>query len=190
MLRLLTGSLLALVNLNEGVRAYNLAMERERKFKLAQERAVALSRPLLVVGDPDSGMVTRLRRSYSCGDLCVDLTGCPACPASMALDITKGIPSVPDNSAVVFVSCVLEYTDDPEAALKDLLRIAGAPENLFLVTVDPNTVTSFLYPGARYRYQDGKFVPIHNGVRAAVGGAMVLTSAVFLKDMFTKRPPT
>lgn len=180
MLRLLTGTLLAAVNLNEGVRTVNLHRERTKVFEAAQKRAADLARPLVVVGDPDAGMATRMKRAYSCGDVCVDLSGCPACPVSMSVDITAGIPSVPDDSAVVFVSCVLEYTDDPEAALKDLRRVAGAEENLFLVTVDPSTLTSFLYPGARWRYVDGKFQPVSNTTRVALGAGMVAASAAML----------
>lgn len=183
MLRLFAGAALAAAYVNEGIRARDLFLERKKRFEQAQARAAALSRPLLVVGDPDSGAVTRswiAGRAYSCGDLCVDLTGCPACPMSMALDITQGVPGVPDNSAVVFVSCVLEYTSDPNAALKDLTRIAGEDANLFLVTVDPLTLTSFLYPGARWRYDRGQFVPVSVWSKVALGAAMTATSIAAL----------
>ena len=162
--------------MNEGLRTYDLHQERKKRFAQAQARAAELSRPLLVVGDPDSGFITRKWRAYSCGDLCVDLSGCPACPMSMSIDITQGVPGVPDNSAVVFVSCVLEYTDDPNAALKHLMRIAGAAENLFVVTVDPLTLTSFLYPGARWRFEGDKFVPVKPWMKAGVGAAMTAAS--------------
>jgi hypothetical protein len=68
-----------------------------------------------VIGDPDAGMHTRLMRAYGCGDVCVDLNGCPKCPVTVVADITKGpIPDVADDSAVVFVSCVLEYVSEIE----------------------------------------------------------------------------
>jgi len=67
-------------------------------------------------------------------------------------DITKGpIPDVADNSAVVFVSCVLEYVTDIKAALREISRIAGSADNVFVVTVQPWTLTARLYPGARWR---------------------------------------
>jgi hypothetical protein len=104
-----------------------------------------------VVGDPDAGAHTRIIRAYGCGDLCVDLTGCPLCPVTRTADITKGpIAGLANDSAVVFVSCVLEYVSDPQAALYELQRIAGSPANLFLVFVEPWSLTAALYPGARW----------------------------------------
>lgn len=163
--------------MNEGLRTYDLQQERRKRFVQAQKRAAELQRPLLVVGDPDAGAITRKWRAYSCGDLCVDLTGCPACPMSMSIDITQGIPSIPDDSAVVFVSCVLEYTNDPNTAFKELLRIAGVEDNLFIVTVDPLTLTSFLYPGAKFRFERGRFVPVPMWQKLGLAAAMSATSA-------------
>jgi SAM-dependent methyltransferase len=126
--------------------------ERSSAFRLAVDRAGALGRPLVVIGDPDGGMHTRLMRAYGCGDVCVDMNGCPRCPVTVVADITKGpIPNIPDDSAVVFVSCVLEYVTDLQAALAEIARIAGKPENVFIVTVQPWTLTSRLYPGAHWR---------------------------------------
>ena len=141
---------LGYVGLVEGTAALIRFRERRAAFELAVQRAAALDRRLVVIGDPDAGMHTRLMRAYGCGDVCVDMNGCPKCPMTIVADITKGpIPDVPDNSAVVFVSCVLEYVDDVTAALKEVRRIAGADDNLFIVTVEPWTFTAALYPGAR-----------------------------------------
>jgi hypothetical protein len=126
--------------------------ERSSAFRLAVDRAGALGRPLVVIGDPDGGMHTRLMRAYGCGDVCVDMNGCPKCPVTIVADITKGpLPGVADDSAVVFVSCVLEYVIDLQAALAEIARMAGKPENVFLVTVQPWTLTARLYPGAHWR---------------------------------------
>jgi len=68
-----------------------------------------------------------------------------------AADLTAGpVPGIVDDSAVVFVSCVLEYVSDPEAALHELRRMAGTRDNLFIVFVEPWTFTAALYPGARW----------------------------------------
>lgn len=124
---------------------------RRRVYEAAARRAVELGRPLVVVGDPDAGAHTRLVRAYGCGDLCIDLHGCPRCQVKQAADLTTGpVPGVADDSAVVYVSCVLEYVSDPSAALQELHRMAGSPENLFLVFVDPKSLTAALYPGARW----------------------------------------
>ena len=62
----------------------------------------------------------------------------------MVGDLTKG------NSAVVFVSCVLDYVADIDAALREISRIASSADNVFVVTVQPWTLTAPL-PGARWR---------------------------------------
>ena len=124
---------------------------RRDTFATAAQRARALGRPLLVIGDPDAGAHTRLLRAYGCGDLCLDLRGCPRCPNARAVDITLGpLADIADDSAVVFVSCVLEYVIDLPAARAEVTRIAGHPDNLFTVTVQPWTFTAALYPGARW----------------------------------------
>jgi len=124
---------------------------RERVFAEARARAVQLGRPLVVVGDPDGGAHTRLSRAYGCGDVCVDLHGCPLCPVSIEADVTQALEHFADDSAVVYVSCVLEYVSDAAAAEAELLRIAGERDRLFVVYVDPWSLTSVMYPGARWR---------------------------------------
>ncbi len=136
----------------EGGAALVRFRERSAAFKAATERATALGRRLVVIGDPDAGLHTRLLRAYGCGDVCVDQNGCPKCPVTVVADITKGpIQEIADDSAVVFVSCVLEYVADLQAALAEVARMAGSSTNVFIVTVQPWTLTARLYPGARWR---------------------------------------
>lgn len=125
--------------------------ERTAAFQAANQRAATLGRKLVVIGDPDAGFHTRLMRAYGCGDVCVDLNGCPRCPVTIVADITGKVTEIADDSAVVFVSCVLEYVGDMPAALTELMRMAGSRENVFLVTVQPWTFTSRLYPAARWK---------------------------------------
>ncbi len=117
--------------------------QRKVVFDQARARAAKLGRPLVVVGAPDRGPTP----GPGCGDITVDLDG-SACPVSIAADITKPLP-LGDDSAVVFVSYVLEYVDDYAAGYRELLRVAGSPENLFIVRVEPWTLTAYLYPGAK-----------------------------------------
>lgn len=123
--------------------------ERTRAYGAAQAMATATGRTLVVIGNPDTGLHTRLASAYGCGDVCVDLVGCGGCPSSITADLTRGpIAGVPDDSAVVFVSCVLEYVHDPAAAGREILRMAGDPSRVVNVAVQPWTLTSQLYPGA------------------------------------------
>jgi hypothetical protein len=127
---------------------------RSELFEVARARARLLHRPLVVVGDPDSGLHTRFARAYGCGDICLDLTGCPLCATGHVVDLTQGPnPHVADNSAVVFVSCVMEYVPNVEAVWREVWRMAGGPENVFMVPVQPWTLTSTLYPGAKSKVE-------------------------------------
>ncbi len=151
-------------------------MARRREvFARAQARALEIGRPLVVVGNPDGGFHTRFQRGYSCGNICVDLTGCPACPVSIQADITKGIPEVADDAAVVFVSCVLEVVDDVEAAERELLRIAGTSDNIFPVYVGAYSFTAFLYNGAQRRATPDGWAPVTKGQVALAAGAAGLS---------------
>jgi hypothetical protein len=142
---------LGLILAAEGVGAVSRFNARGHVFAEAARRAQQLGRRLVVVGNPDGGIQTRLLRAYGCGDVCVDIVGCSACPDSVTADITRGpIASIPDGGAVVFVSCVLEYVSDPFAAWREVVRMAGSPENVFMVSVQPWTLTSVFYPDARW----------------------------------------
>lgn len=143
---------LASLAMAEGGAALVRFQERKCQFRAAATRAAATGRKLVVVGDPDGGFHTRFLRAYDCGDLCVDLAGCPACPVTLVADITKGqLPGIADDSVVVFVSCVFEYVEDLHAAIAEVRRIGGDQDNIFVVSVQPWTLTSRLYPGARWR---------------------------------------
>ncbi len=125
------------------------AKRRADYYTLARARALALGRPLVVVGDPRSHM-TRGWHGY--GNLCIDLNGCPSAPLgtrTRAADISlRGAIPYPDNSVVVFVACVLEYVPNIEGAWTEILRAAGGPENVFIVHVEPTSLTAWCYPGS------------------------------------------
>ncbi len=131
------------VALWEGVTFAFRVRRRKIYYEMALKKAMSEKRYLVVIGDPNGAFV-----SNGCGDVCVDIHGC-ACPVSITADITKPLPLSAD-SAVVFVSCVLEYVDDIKAAYAEILRIAGSPENIFIVAVDRYTLTSVFFPGAKW----------------------------------------
>ena len=181
--RLAARLVLGYVGVVEGTAALIRFRERTAAFKTAAERAAALGRRLIVIGDPDAGMHTRLMRAYGCGDVCVDMNGCPKCPVTVVADITQGpIPDIADDSAVVFVSCVLEYVKDLDGALREIARMAGSPDNVFIVTVQPWTLTARLYPGARWRgtvdaAQSVTMQPVGLDEKLAVTGTLALALA-------------
>ena len=151
--------------------------DRKAGYLQARARSTALSRPLVIVGDPGGGVT----RGYPCGDITIDLNG-SSCPRSIAADITKPVTQVPDNSAVVFVSCVFEYVSDANAAYAECLRMAGGPQNLFVVRVQPWAYgTSVIYRGQRWAMHYGAsgpyFTPVSGGQKLAV--AVVLAALIY-----------
>lgn len=134
----------------EGAAAMARYESRREQFALASAAARASGSRLVVVGDPNGGAHTRIVAAYGCGDVCVDLSACPACPTGVGVDLTRDrVPGVGDGEAVVFVSCTLEYVSDYGAAWREVLRMAGDPSRVYMATVQPLTATAALYPGAR-----------------------------------------
>jgi Methyltransferase domain len=117
--------------------------KRSAVFKMAVKDAKDSGRRLVVVGAPDRGATS----GPGCGDVTIDI-GDSSCPNFIKADITKRLP-FDDNSVTVFVSCVLEYVGDYDAALAELKRVAG--DHLYIVRVEPWTLTAYLYPGAKRR---------------------------------------
>jgi hypothetical protein len=134
--------------------------QRSAVYRSALETAQALGRPLVVVGAPDRGATA----GYGCGDISVDIED-SMCPAHLRADITKRLPFA-DDSAVVFVSCVLEYVDDYRAALSELERVAG--KWLYLVRVEPWTLAAYLYPGAKRTLRSNRCPTLHAGDPASL----------------------
>jgi len=125
-------------------------VRRRRAFAAARLRARQLGRPLVVVGAPGAGVVNAVvGRDYGCGDLCIDLRGCGDCDKAVTGRAEDVFQLIPDDSSVVFVSCTLEYVDDPVLIMAELQRIAGP--HVFVVCVEPLSLTAFLYPGAKRR---------------------------------------
>ena len=116
--------------------------KRETLYAEALQEARRLGRPLVVIGAPDRGAT----RGPGCGDLTVDVQE-SSCPVTVQHDITLGFPW-PDDSVVVFVSCVLEYVaGDFDAVMRELIRVSGG--RLYVVRVEPWTATAYLYPGTK-----------------------------------------
>lgn len=164
----------------EGLAALARHQRRSTLYARAVKRARATGKQLVVVGDPDAGAHTRLFRAYDCGDLCVDLNSCPACTNAVAVDLTKQQVPVAAGSAVVYVACVLEYTTDPAQAWAEISRMAGTPDDVFMATVQPWTLTAALYPGANYTLtESGQATPVtgaHKIVAVAAVGWLLYKS--------------
>lgn len=111
-------------------RAQNVSKLREKK--------------LLVIGDPDTGCINYyLGRDYNCGDVCLDLTGCPKCEVAIKGSLELELPKLPTNGYVIFVSCTLEYVNNLSDVVSELKRVSGG--DLFIATVEPYAPLHFLF---------------------------------------------
>jgi hypothetical protein len=123
-------------------------MIRRAYYTCALERARQVNKPLMVIGDPDNGIASIYTGAdYGCGDICVDLTGCPTCSSRSKVmkgrleELVKGIDF---SKYVVYISCVLEYTDDLPLILQRMQEVN--PDELFIVSVEWYSWMAFLYP--------------------------------------------
>lgn len=133
--------------LYEVILTYTRFQKRKQIFKMVQKRSQETGKPLLVIGDPENGATNYLMgKSYDCGDVCVDLTGCPNCPNGIKEKVENYLPTLASDSHVVFISCVLEYvsSDQIDSIISQLQRVAG--NDLFVVSVEPLSITALLYP--------------------------------------------
>ena len=120
----------------------NRKIKRRQIFKLAQQRSKQTGLPLLVVGDPYNGMTSKYSGiDYSCGDLCLDINGCPQCEHKLKMALEDFTDF---QSYIVFISCTLEYVNDLPLICKRLEKMNY--ENLFVVHIEPYSLTNWLYP--------------------------------------------
>jgi hypothetical protein len=108
-------------------------------YRYAKYRANILNKKLLVIGDPDAGIINKIfGRVYHCGDLCLDLNGCN-CKKSIKFDLNNinNIDKIINlDNYVVFESCVLEFTKDPHKIIK---YITDKTE-LYQVRINPSFI--------------------------------------------------
>jgi hypothetical protein len=131
--------------------AFVTRRQRQRTvFGLAEERAKATGKPLVVVGDPSRGVVVRwFGQTYQCGRVCVDTHGCPACETQIAGRLEDVLPRMESGSAVVFVANALEHVDDIALVATNLDRISGG--DLFVTHVESASLVGWFWPGTRRR---------------------------------------
>lgn len=120
-------------------------LKRRYKYKQASERAEQTGKKLLVIGDPYNGIASKLTGcDYGCGDLCLDLTGCPNCPNSIKGRLEDTIESINLDEYVVYISCVLEYVDDLDYIMNYLNQMDK--NDLFVVNVEWYSLMAYFYP--------------------------------------------
>jgi len=120
-------------------------IKRRVMYKRALERAKKTNKKLLVIGDPYNGLASKTTGcDYGCGDLCMDLTGCPDCPKSIKGRLEDNIKDININEYVVYISCVLEYVDDLPLINSYLDKMDQ--NDLFVVNVEWYSLMAWFYP--------------------------------------------
>jgi hypothetical protein len=162
---------IGLILINELCHSLYRQYQRINIYRMAENHAKKINKELVVVGDPYYGKGSSfynyfistlevklpiLRKflrnfhTYGCGDRTVDLTGAPNCPHGIKSDLYDYLKTQPDNSQVIFISCVLEYIENIEETVKELYRVAGGPQNIFVVTVKDYSLATYFYSQDNY----------------------------------------
>ena len=122
--------------------------ERSSYYQKALARSREVNLPLIVIGDPKKGMSCSLFGApYGYGDVCIDIDPLETFEPHRVIkvDATDYLKTQPTGSAVIFISCVLEYVDRIDELIKELYRVAGTPQNLFVVHVKWYSPTAYIY---------------------------------------------
>lgn len=108
-------------------------------YRIALNRAKKLNKKLLVIGDPEAGIINKIfGRVYHCGDLCLDLNGCH-CKNTIKFDLNNNIESILNlKDYIVFESCVFEFVEDKQR-LKIINYITDKTE-LYQVRINPSFI--------------------------------------------------
>src|SRR5437870_4985295 len=108
----------------EFIISHNRRIRRLKSYRIAYNLARKKTKPLIVIGDPEAGWNKGM--DYGCGDLCIDMIGCNNCYQQMKGKVHQILKNFSSNSAVIFISCVLEYVDPKDfgETLKQIKRVA------------------------------------------------------------------
>ena len=120
-------------------------IKRRTVYAKAKQRAHQTGKKLLVIGDPYNGLASKTTGcDYGCGDLCMDLTGCPNCPKTIKGRLEDNLTDINLNEYIIYISCVLEYVDDIEYIQTFLDKVD--PDDLFVVNVEWYSLMAYFYP--------------------------------------------
>lgn len=126
--------------------------ERRQTFEQAAARAAATGKHLVVLGDPEGTLSSRvLGRAWQCGAICIDPKGCSQCGGpgersiqGQPLDVLR---TLADNSAVIYDSGLFAKAEQPDALAHEMLRVSAG--DVFMHDVSRFSLTSVFEPGRR-----------------------------------------
>ncbi len=91
-------------------------------FNKATQRAKQTGKRLLVIGCPRAGLSNRLVRTYTHGDICLDIDGCSLC---VKYDINQNLQDFANDSFVLYESGVFSFSNNFIELIKNVNRITG-----------------------------------------------------------------
>lgn len=137
--------ILIIIVIYEAIVTIELKLKRRAEFKKASIRSKEIGKKLIVVGDPYNGIASKYTGvDYTCGDICVDITGCPGCSNGVKSDLESYLKSIDLNEYIIFISCTIEYIPDISVILEYLNKVPK--DNLFIVNVQWYNLVCYYYP--------------------------------------------
>ena len=135
-------------------RHYNRIVQYNEAYQLSKE----LNKPLLVIGDPNNGFMSKIFGSYPCGDLCLDLVGCKGCANQIQGDAFQELKKMKDNSYIIFESCVLECIPHNKQVKEEILRVSG--NKYYEVRIGLSILNLGYYPGGLFTGESTKLYSV------------------------------
>lgn len=134
----------------EGWSALVIRRQRRRDaFNAALSRKAETDKPLVVLGDPEGGVIGRVMGvDFDCADLCIDARGCANCENVIVASAEEGLAQLSSGGHVVYVNTgVLERTANPDVLLQQIQRVSGG--DFFMAPVSPWSIFAWLPPSKR-----------------------------------------
>jgi hypothetical protein len=96
---------------------------QRKYYVLSVEKSKSTKKPLLIIGCPNAGIINKIIKTYSHGDICLDIDGCEKC---LKYDInSKELVNFGDNQFVIFESATFSFSKNIIGLLKEINRTSG-----------------------------------------------------------------
>jgi hypothetical protein len=133
---------------------YTTAVKRSYRkiygYAIASDKARKTGKPLVVLGDPTAGNFNWFGKpDYPNGDFVIDIEKVNTTNGVVA-DIRAVLPTMQNNSCVLYTSGTLEYINNLPQVLPELMRVTGG--DLFVTNLEPDTLKAALLTNFGYHF--------------------------------------
>jgi len=133
------------IAINEYIQDMWRQSDRKTNYLLALKQSKLTEKPLIIIGDTHNWKESRYHGpQYSQGDMTIDLLGCvkKICN-TIESNAYEVLSKLKPNSAVIYISCTLEYIKDLKRTFKEIRRVSG--DDYYITYVKPYTLTAYFY---------------------------------------------